>query len=113
MDKTKLNENLTNLQIVNFNKTGLGKSTTGATTATCASYKLLAQLTTWNKMAAYVTWSEHTGWAEQQIGTDTIYLFNYIYLQQFYLIVTVLKSDDILQTANIGQVITRNVNCST
>ena len=53
MDKAELNENLTNLQIEHFNKTGLGNSTTGATTATCASYKLLAQLTTWNKMAAY------------------------------------------------------------
>ena len=70
MDKDELNENLTNLKIENFNKTGLGKSTTGATTA--ASYKLLAQLTTWNKMAAYVTWSEQTRRAEQQIGPDTI-----------------------------------------
>ena len=48
-------------------------------------------------------WSEQTGCAEQQIGPDIIYLFNYINFQQFYLIVTVLKSDDILQTANIGQ----------
>ena len=56
LDQDELNENLTNLQIENFNKTGLELKkvlTTGATTATSASYKLLAQLTTWNKMAAY------------------------------------------------------------
>ena len=57
--------------------------------------------------------SEQTGCSEQQIGPDTIYLFNYINLQQFYLIVTVLKFDDILQTATIGQAIIRIVNCST
>ena len=47
MGYDEMNENLTNLK----NKTGL-VLTTGAT-ATRASYKLLAQMTTWNKMAAY------------------------------------------------------------
>ena len=63
------------------------------------------------------TWSKNPYVPEEEQSNKLDQtLFSYLIIQickQFYLIVTVLKSDDILQTANIGQVITRIINCST